>query len=91
MLKKFKMVILLLFLAVFLTACSDGSSNIFTFKLDESYNEYLTMVTSADYPPYENIVFVDGVSTVEGADIEIAKEIARSFGKNLRVVHKSFD
>ena len=91
MLKKFKMVILLLFLAVFLTACSDGSSNIFVFKLDESYNEYLTMVTSADYPPYENIVFVDGVSTVEGADIEIAKEIARSFGKNLRVVHKSFD
>lgn len=91
MLKKVKMVILVAFLALILTSCSNTSSNVFTFKLDESFDEYITMVTSADYPPYENVVFIDGVSTVEGIDIEIAKEIAKALNKNLRVLHKNFD
>lgn len=72
-----------------LVACN--SSNIFTYIIDESYKEYVTMGTSADYPPYEWPLNVDGKQTLVGIDIEIAKHIAEALGKNLRVVNKSFD
>jgi len=78
-----KKVLILALIVVFgfsLSACSN-SSNVFDFVLDEDYTEFVTMATSADYPPYENIVEgEDGKSTV-----------ARALGKNLRVVHKGFD
>jgi len=74
-----------------LSACT-SSSNVFDFILDESYDGFVTMATSADYAPYEWIVEgEDGKSTVQGVDIEIAKAIARALGKNLRVIHKGFD
>jgi ABC-type amino acid transport substrate-binding protein len=92
--KKMKklLVVLFLMLAVFgLSACSN-SSNVFDFELDPSYTEFVTMATSADYPPYENIVKDEnGKNTVVGVDIEIGKAIARALGKNLRVIHKGFD
>lgn len=72
-----------------LVACN--SSNIFTYIIDESYTEYVTMGTSADYPPYEWPMNVDGKQTLVGIDIEIAKHIAAALEKNLRVVNKSFD
>jgi polar amino acid transport system substrate-binding protein len=72
-----------------LVACN--SSNIFTYVIDASYTEYVTMGTSADYPPYEWPMNVDGKQTLVGIDIEIAKAIADALGKNLRVVNKSFD
>lgn len=69
-----------------------NSSNVFDFFLDKRYDDCVTMATSADYPPYENIVEgADGKNTVEGVDIEIAKAIAKKLNKNLRVVHKGFD
>jgi polar amino acid transport system substrate-binding protein len=71
------------------TACS--SSNIFTYVIDASYTEYVTMGTSADYPPYEWPMNVGGKQTLVGIDIEIAKHIAAALQKNLRVVNKSFD
>lgn len=74
-----------------LSACSN-STNVFDFILDESYTEFITMATSADYPPYENIVQDEnGKNTVVGVDVEIAKAIATRLGKNLRIVHKGFD
>jgi arginine/lysine/histidine transporter system substrate-binding protein len=73
----------------FLVSCS--SSNVFTYIIDESYTEYVTMGTSADYPPYEWPMNVDGKQTLVGIDIEIAKHIAAALGKNLKVVNKSFD
>jgi len=74
-----------------LAACS-GSSNVYTFILDDSFTEYLVMETSADYPPYENIEQDEnGDNTVVGIDIELAKAIALNAGKNLKVVHKGFD
>jgi len=74
-----------------LVACDSQSSNVFEFILDDSFNEFLVMETSADYPPFENIEEVDGKNTVVGIDIEIAKAIALAAGKNLQVVHKGFD
>ena len=72
-----------------LAACS--SSNVFTYVIDESFTEYITMGTSADYAPYEWPMNVGGKQTIVGIDIEIAKYIAQALGKNLKVVNKSFD
>ncbi|MFH0992906.1 MAG: transporter substrate-binding domain-containing protein [bacterium] len=72
------------------TACAE-SGNVFTYILDASYDEYIVMGTSADYPPYEWPMEVDGKQTIVGLDIEIAKLIAAGLGKNLKVVNKGFD
>jgi len=89
--KKLLVVVVLSLVSLLMFGCQN-SSNVFDFVLDESYDDYVTMATSADYPPYENIVEgVDGKNTVEGVDIEIAKAIAKKLNKNLRVVHKGFD
>ncbi len=86
------LVLMIVLLSVFGASSCTNSSNVFEFVIDESYTEYVTMATSADYPPYESIVEgEDGKNTVVGVDIEIAKEIAKALGKNLRVVHKGFD
>lgn len=85
-------IVVVMALAVFvLQACSGGQSNIFTYVIDESYTEYITMGTSADYPPYEWPMEVDGKTTLVGIDIEIAKLIAKAVGKNLQVINKGFD
>lgn len=85
-------VLLMILLSVLGVSACTNSSNVFEFIIDESYTEFVTMATSADYPPYESIVEgQDGKNTVVGVDIEIAKEIAKALGKNLRVVHKGFD
>lgn len=89
--KKIMVGLFVLGLMVGLFACG-SSSNVFDFVLDESYDGFVTMATSADYAPYEWIVEgEDGKSTVQGVDIEIAKAIAHALGKNLRVIHKGFD
>ena len=89
--KKLLVVVVLSLVSLLMFGCQN-SSNVFDFVLDESYDGYVTMATSADYPPYENIVEgADGKNTVEGVDIEIAKVIAKKLNKNLRVVHKGFD
>lgn len=87
-----KKIILLLVLAfsLVLTACV-STSNTFDFIIDESFDGFITLGTSADYPPYEWLKEVDGKQQVVGIDIEIAKEIAKSLKKNLKVVNKGFD
>jgi polar amino acid transport system substrate-binding protein len=83
--------LLVLVFALGLTACSTTSSNIYTYIIDESYTDYIVMGTSADYPPYEWPMEVDGETTIVGLDIEIAKLIADALGKNLKVINKGFD
>ncbi len=92
MIKKIFMMSVSLYLVIMLIGCDMVSSNTFTFVLDESYESYITMGTSADYPPYEWLMN-DGNNnhTVVGIDIEIAKVIAHALGKNLRVVNRGFD
>lgn len=89
-----KKVVTGLFLAValfVLQACGGTPANTFEFVLDESYTEFVTMGTSADFQPFEYPATVDGKSTLVGIDIEIGKEIAKGLGKNLRVVNKNFN
>lgn len=76
-------------LSVFMLSCT--SSNVFTYVIDASFDEYIVLGTSADYAPYEWPMVVDGKQTLVGIDIEIAKLIAKAVGKNLKVVNKGFD
>ena len=88
--KKGLMITVLMLFVGLVSGCS-ASSNIYTYILDESYEGFITLGTSADYPPYESPMQVEGKNTLVGIDIEIAKEIAHALEKNLKVVNKGFD
>lgn len=88
--KKLVSLVLVLLAGIYLSACQ-GQNNVFTYTIDPSYKEYITLGTSADYAPYEWPMKVDGKQTIVGIDIEIAKEIAKALKKNLKVVNKGFD
>ncbi|WP_036931816.1 transporter substrate-binding domain-containing protein [Proteocatella sphenisci] len=51
----------------------------------------LIVGTSADYPPYEFHMIIDGVDTIVGFDVEIAKEIAAGLGVELEIKDMAFD
>jgi len=92
MLKKiFNLIVLfcIITMSSFMLACSN--SNVYTFIIDESYDEYIVLGTSADYAPYEWPMVEGNSQTLVGIDIEIAKIIAAELGKNLKVVNKGFD
>lgn len=81
--------VMLVSLVSILSACSQ--SNVYEYIIDSSYTEFITLGTSADYPPYEWPVNIDGKQQIVGIDIEIAKKIAKAVGKNLKVINKGFD
>ncbi len=92
MIKKCLMFTVSILSIMMLFGCNMQSANSFDFIIDGSYDTFITMGTSADYAPYEWLIN-DGnnQTTVVGIDIEIAKEIAKASGKNLRVINKGFD
>lgn len=51
----------------------------------------LVLGTSADYPPYEFKVSLDGKETIVGFDIDIAKEVAKDLGVELEIRDMEFD
>lgn len=77
--------------AFVLVACGGTPANVYEFIIDENYTEFITVGTSADFPPFEGLVQVGKKTEVQGIDIEIAKEIAKKVRKNLKVVDKNFD
>lgn len=83
------LLVVILGFTFFLSGCT--ASNVYNYVIDESYDEYIVMGTSADYAPYEWPMNVDGKQTIVGIDIEIGKAIAAALGKNLQVVNKAFD
>lgn len=54
-------------------------------------NGKLVLGTSADYPPFEFHVSVDGKDQIVGFDIDIAKEIAKELGVELEIKDMKFD
>ncbi len=46
--------------------------------------------TSADYPPYEFHKSINGVDTIVGFDIDIAREIAKDLGVELKIIDMDF-
>ncbi|PAK51672.1 ABC transporter substrate-binding protein/permease [Paenibacillus sp. 7541] len=57
----------------------------------EGEKKTIILITSADYAPYEFHKEIDGVDTIVGFDIEIAKEIAKDLGAELIIKDTSFD
>ncbi len=51
----------------------------------------LVLGTSADYPPFEFHLEVDGKDTIVGFDIDIAQKIADSIGVKLEIIDMKFD
>ena len=47
--------------------------------------------TSADYAPYEFHTMINGVDTIVGSDIDLAKKIAEDMGKELVIKDIAFD
>lgn len=74
-----------------MSGCSaaSGSTNDAMSKIKE--NGVLVLGTSADYPPYEFHMEIDGVDTIVGFDIEIAKKIAEEIGVELKIIDMKFE
>lgn len=51
----------------------------------------LVVGTCADYPPYEFHMVIDGVDTIVGFDMEVAKAVADKLGVELEIKDMSFD
>ena len=78
------------FVAVFtLVACS--SSNSKNLQDDIKEKKKLVVAVSPDYAPFEFKALVNGKDTVVGADIDLAKAIAKELGVKLELSSMSFD
>lgn len=84
--KKIKL-LLVLVLSLSLMACSAGGGGL--SEIEEKGK--IVVGTSADYPPYEFHKEINGVDTIVGFDIELAKKIAEDLGVELEIVDMSFD
>ena len=84
------MVVVVLILGT-MSGCSaaSGTSDESLIKIKEK--GVLVLGTSADYPPYEFHVEVDGMDTIVGFDIEIAKSIAERIGVELEIIDMKFE
>lgn len=61
-------------------------------KLEQIQNSGKLIVgTSADYPPYEFHMMVDGKDQIVGFDVEIMKELAKGLGVELEIQDMGFD
>lgn len=95
--KKIISFLMVVMLMVSLAACGNGEKTQeqkaeVKSKVDEIKERgYLLIGTSADYPPYETHIMVDGKDEIVGLDIEIAKEIAKSMGVELKIEDMNFD
>lgn len=95
--KKIISFLMVVMLMVSLAACGNGGKTQeqkteVKSKVDEIKERgYLLIGTSADYPPYETHIMVDGKDEIVGLDIEIAKEIAKSLGVELKIEDMNFD
>ncbi len=79
-------------LAVLVLPLSAGGTKEQTSKLDQiKKSGKIILGTSADYPPYEFHMTVDGKDTIVGFDIAIAQQIADDLGVKLEIKDMSFD
>lgn len=73
-------------------AASETTAAVAKTKLDEIKEKgVLVLGTSADYPPFEFHLEVDGKDTIVGFDIDIAKKIASDIGVELEIIDMKFD
>jgi len=72
------------------TAVTDATETLGTAETDSGSDSsnVLIMATEAGFAPYE---YTEDGSTVVGVDVDIANEIAKAMGKELRIENMSFD
>ena len=89
MMKKLLALLLATVLVLSLSACNKESED---KKIEEIKEAGVLVVgTSADYPPAEFHMEVDGVDTIVGYDIALAQYIADDLGVELKVVDMAFE
>ena len=86
---------------VFMVACGqkdtgtngdEGTNQAPANKLEEIQAAgKLVVGTSADYPPYEFHMMIDGKDQIVGFDVEIMKELAEGLGVELEIQDMGFD
>lgn len=92
--KKYLALTLAIVMALSLAACGKKPAQSASSTAGSSsaqQQETITLGTSADYPPFEFHVLVDGVDTIVGIDVFLAQEIAADMGKTLDIRDMDFD
>lgn len=98
--KKISLLLVLVLLISILSGCGKAQvessdkvkSEVESYTLEGIKNKgKIIMGTSADYPPFETHVMVDGVDQIVGFDIELAKYIADELGVGLEIKDMDFD
>ena len=89
---KVLVLVLVLCLSVCLVGCSNDDPMYYNDNGDEN-QEVLTVVLSPDYAPYEfiNDITKTGYKQYAGADVEVAKYIAKELGMKLKITSANFD
>ena len=93
-----------IFIFVFITSCTSLNKapsypqneqiteNLNTNEVDKIKERgFIVLGTSADYAPYEFHALINGKDEIIGFDIDIAREIAKDLGVNLKIKDMSFD
>ena len=89
---KVLVLVLVLCLSVCLVGCSNDDPIYYNDNGDEN-QAVLTVVLSPDYAPYEfiNDITKSGYKQYAGADVEVAKYIAKELGMKLKITSANFD
>ena len=83
--KKFaKLAAVVMAAAMLLSLCACGNQ-------PAAEKKTITLGTSADYPPFEFHILKDGVDTIVGIDVSMAKAIAAEMGVELQIKDIAFD
>lgn len=102
--KVISIILMVAMMAVLITGCAtssgemastEGTTNT-TAAVSDKLSEIkasgvLVLGTSADYPPFEFHMEIDGKDTIVGFDIDIAKKIAEAIGVELQIVDMKFE
>ncbi|MUG98446.1 ABC transporter permease subunit [Scytonema sp. UIC 10036] len=89
--KKRKVLLFTLLLAVAIAATSTIGHSNFLYAAPSVGKDTLTMMTSPDYPPYEYYDTKGGARKIVGFDIDIANTIAKELGFKLRIMESDFN
>lgn len=99
--KMISIILMVAMMAVLITGCATSSGEMASTEgTTAAANDKLSQIkakgvlvlgTSADYPPFEFHMEIDGKDTIVGFDIDIAKKIADAIGVELQIIDMKFE
>lgn len=87
-LKRFVTVFIIVIVALSMVACGKTGSE--SEDAEDMNKNALIVGLSADYAPYEFHAMIDGVDTIVGFDVDVAKEIAKDLDAKLVIKEMEF-